>query len=384
MYDVIIAGAGPTGSAAARFCAKAGLSTLVLEEHAAIGYPVQCAGLLSNSAFAECGVSDRSVLNTVRGARICGSAGHELSFTAKETKAYVVDRGRLDHEMAVRAADAGAIFSLKTCVTGINPEKRTIRTTGVAGKQELSYNILIAADGPRSVIARGLGIPVSRYIYAGIQAEVSWSGSSDLVELHPNASPDFFAWVIPLSSTRARIGLCGMRDVPERFAAFVKQFSSSNIHEVTGTIPIGVRRRTYGAGCMLAGDAAGFPKPTSGGGVYTGVRSARHAASVAVAACESGDLSDASLSAYEKRWKADFGRELDLGLKALNLRRTLTANEIDTAIDALNTPETLDLITQAGDMDRPSSLLLKLMKKPELISTFGILGMKSMIRSMII
>ena len=68
----------------------------------------------------------------------------------------------------------------------------------------------------------------------------------------------------------------------------------------------------------------------------------------------------------------------------LNLRRTLTANEIDTAIDALNTPETLELITQAGDMDRPSSLLLKLMKKPELISTFGILGMKSMIRSMII
>ncbi|HJK50065.1 MAG TPA: NAD(P)/FAD-dependent oxidoreductase, partial [Methanocorpusculum sp.] len=146
----------------------------------------------------------------------------------------------------------------------------------------------------------------------------------------------------------------------------------------------GVRRRTYGAGCMLAGDAAGFPKPTSGVGVYTGVRSARHAASVAVAACESGDVSDTSLSTYEKHWKADFGRELDLGLKALNLRRTLTANEIDTAIDALNTPETLELITQAGDMDRPSSLLLKLMKKPELISTFGILGMKSMIRSMII
>ena len=43
MYDVIIAGAGPTGSTAARLCADAGLATLVLEEHAAIGYPVQCA-----------------------------------------------------------------------------------------------------------------------------------------------------------------------------------------------------------------------------------------------------------------------------------------------------------------------------------------------------
>ncbi|MDR0980438.1 MAG: NAD(P)/FAD-dependent oxidoreductase [Methanocalculaceae archaeon] len=384
MYDVIITGAGPTGSAAARFCAEAGLRTLVLEEHAAIGYPVQCAGLLSNSAFAECGVSASSVLNKICGARICGSAGHELSFAAEETKAFVVDRGRLDYEMAARAADAGAEFSLKTCVTRINPEKKTIQTVGISGKQEFPYTILIVADGPRSVVARGLGVPPSRYIYAGIQAEISWNGSPDRVELHPNASPDFFAWVIPLSASRARIGLCGTQDVPERFAAFAKQFSPSNIHEVTGTIPIGIRSRTYGSGCMITGDAAGFPKPTSGGGVYTGVRSARHAAAVAVAACESGDSSDAALSAYEKRWRADFGRELDLGFKALTLRRTLTAEEIDAAIDALNTPETLALITKAGDMDRPSSLLLKLMKKPELIGTFGVLGIKSMIRSMIV
>ncbi|HJK78723.1 geranylgeranyl reductase family protein [Methanocorpusculum vombati] len=384
MYDVIIAGAGPTGSTAARLCADAGLATLVLEEHAAIGYPVQCAGLLSSSAFRECEVSDASVLNTVRGARICGSAGHELFFAADTTKAYVVDRGRLDHEMAARAADAGAEFALKTCVTAVNPQKRTLSVTGVSGKQEIPYNILIAADGPRSVIARGLGIAPSRYIYAGVQAEVSWNGSPDFVELFPNASPDFFAWVIPLSARRARIGLCGMRDVPARFAAFAKQFSPANIHEVTGTVPIGVRSRTWGAGCMIAGDAAGFPKPTSGGGVYTGVRSARHAAAVAVAAAETGDVSDPVLAEYEKRWRADFGRELDLGFKALSFRRTLTAEEIDSAIDALNTPETRELITTAGDMDRPSALLLKLMRNPEIVSTFGVLGIKSMIRSMII
>ena len=382
MYDVIVVGAGPAGSTAARLCAAAGLSTLVLEEHAAVGYPVQCAGLLSSSAFAECEVSTRSVSNTVRGARICGSPGHELTFDAGATKAYVVDRGRLDYEMAAAAADAGSEFSLKTCVTGINPQKRTITTAGIQGREEIPYQILIAADGPRSVIARGLGIPPSRYIYAGLQAEIPWTGQTELVELHPNASPDFFAWVIPVSPTRARIGLCGTKDIPERFAAFARRFPAGTVHEVTGTIPVGVRKRTFGAGCMIIGDAAGFPKPTSGGGVYTGIRSARHAADVAILACEIGDYSDVQLTAYEKAWKADFGRELEMGMKALNLRRTLTPDEIDAAIDALNTGEVRKIITDAGDMDRPSALFRKLLTRPEILSTFGILGVKSMIRSM--
>ena len=128
MYDVVIVGGGPTGSSAARLCAEAGLSTLLLEEHGTIGYPVQCAGLLSNSAFAECEVSNRSVYRTVSGAKIFGSSGDTLSFDAGETKAYVVDRGMLDHEMAQRAAEAGADIRMKTCVTAVNEKKHLIHT----------------------------------------------------------------------------------------------------------------------------------------------------------------------------------------------------------------------------------------------------------------
>ncbi len=67
MYDVIVVGAGPAGSAAARYCAALGLQTLMVEEHASIGYPVQCAGLLSTNAFSTCGVSEDSVIQKVRG-----------------------------------------------------------------------------------------------------------------------------------------------------------------------------------------------------------------------------------------------------------------------------------------------------------------------------
>ncbi|MFZ3384369.1 MAG: FAD-dependent oxidoreductase, partial [Candidatus Methanoperedens sp.] len=42
-YDVIIVGAGPGGSIAAKTCAKAGLEVLLIEKRQEIGDPVRCA-----------------------------------------------------------------------------------------------------------------------------------------------------------------------------------------------------------------------------------------------------------------------------------------------------------------------------------------------------
>ena len=84
---------------------------LCIEEQGSIGYPVQCAGLLSLAAFDECAVSRRSIQNTVTGVRLSG-AGRALVIDAKLPKAWVVDRGMLDREMAEAAADAGTDFRL--------------------------------------------------------------------------------------------------------------------------------------------------------------------------------------------------------------------------------------------------------------------------------
>jgi flavin-dependent dehydrogenase len=183
-----------------------------------------------------------------------------------------------------------------------------------------------------------------------------------------------------MSSTRARIGLCATKNVPELFEAFRKRFTVMNVHSVTGTIPIGVRKRTFGDSWMLAGDAAGFPKPTSGGGVYTGIRSARHAVSTALSALENGNTSKKALSQYETLWKNDFGREIELGLNFLKIRRTFTEEDIDAGISAMNNPEILKIITESGDIDRPSALLRKLVMRPEIISLGGRLGIKTLIR----
>jgi digeranylgeranylglycerophospholipid reductase len=365
-YDVIVAGAGPAGSAAARECARLGLSTLCLEEHGTIGYPVQCAGLLSTAAFDECRVpSERSVLNKVTGARVISGAGSELLIDAKKTKALVVDRGTLDREMAEAAANAGAEFRLRTAVYDL--QGNSVFTRGVNGHEEIEYNILIAADGPRSTIARLSGAQRARTYLAGIQADMPGVCDPRYVRIYPDASPEFFGWSIPTGRGRIRVGICGRSQVMERFTAFVRKFGTNTTHLVTGTLPLGVMNPTFHNQTLFVGDAAGFPKPTSGGGIYTGIRSARHAAAVAGLACEQGRYNDAVLAGYERRWREDFGRELELGYRLFEMRQKLSAEDTDALIQALNIPPILHTIEEFGDMDRPGALIKKLLVNPAVL-----------------
>jgi len=364
-YDVIVIGAGPAGSAAAAECARNGLKTLCIEEHGTIGYPIQCAGLLSDAAFAECRVSGHSILNQVRGARIMSGSGTGILIDAKTRKAVVVDRGALDCEMAETAADAGAEFSLKTAAYDVRGT--TLLTRGVKGHQAIPFRLLIAADGPRSSIARIFNMTRAKTFLAGIQADLVHDCDPRFVEIYPEASPDFFGWMIPTGKGRARIGLCSGIRVQERFLEFRKKFGNSTIHLVTGTLPLGLMKRTFGHRTLFVGDAAGFAKPTSGGGVYTGIRSARHAAAVAGTCCEADLFSDEILADYERRWQEDIGRDLDLGFRIFQLRQKISGADMDRLLRVLSDPDIIRTITDYGDMDRPGALVRKLLMKPAVL-----------------
>lgn len=364
-YDVVVVGAGPAGTAAAERAASLGLSTLVLEEHATIGHPVQCAGLLSSGAFAECRVSDRPVRNSVRGARLVSDLGGSLRFDAGETKAVVVDRGELDREIAAAAADAGAEFRLKAPVLRVEGDRVV---SGGACPGEVGFGVLVAADGPKGTVARSLGMPRAPTHLAGVQADVVVDDPVEtaLVEIHPNAAPEFFAWRIPVSDHVVRVGLCGETGVPALFARYLARWPGKVVHRAAGTIPIGTMPRTFGRRVLFAGDAAGLAKPTSGGGVFTGVRSGRYAAETAASCLEAGDCSDAALAAYEARWQADFGRELALGYRLMTARRKVTPGEVDRLVRAFGDPKVIRAIVEYGDMDRPSGLLSRLCRMPSL------------------
>lgn len=374
-FDVVVVGGGPSGSTCARLCAEQGLSVCLLEEHASAGVPVQCAGLLSLAAFEECSVSHSCIISTVRGARVVSSLGPVLSFDAGVPKAHVVDRAILDREMLARAAKAGAEIRMKTAFFRRQGDK--ILTRGVRGKEEITFQILVGADGAASRVARETGMPRPAHVLAGLQADIVWRMDGELVEIHPDASPDFFGWAIPIGPGRARVGLAGLAEVRTNFSRFLGRFfrdgHQASVHFVSGAIPIGPRARTYGSRVLLVGDAAGMAKPTSGGGVYTGVRAARHAARVIGQAVGNGVFGDEVLSLYEKAWRADFGRELSLGLQLFEVRRKMAPGDIARIIRALDDPGIIRDIVSLGDMDRPGKIVRRLATRPELFPLIGTL-----------
>lgn len=369
MYDVIVAGGGPTGSSAARFCAERGLKTLLIEEHSEFGHPVQCAGLLSNNAFLECRVSDKSVLNEVSGAKIISGLGSELFFDAEKTMAYVVDRSALDLEMAKNAADSGCDIRLKTSVIGYKNSE--VIVSGINGKESIPCRMVIAADGPRCIFTRFLEMERAPVYLSGIQAEIPLDTQKNIVELHPYASPEFFGWVIPSGNKRARVGLCGEKNVYPNFMKFLSRFDSSCINLVSGTIPLGILPKTYGGRVLFCGDAGGFAKPTSGGGVYTGIKTALHASDIALKCCESNDFSDSSLKEYEKKWKSDIGRELSIGMALYKMRQNISDERIEKLCRCMNSPEIREDIIKYGDMDRPQKIIKKMLLKPCVAKSLG-------------
>ncbi|MDW7733042.1 MAG: NAD(P)/FAD-dependent oxidoreductase [Methanolobus sp.] len=388
-YDVVVVGAGPIGSTAARYAAKNGARVLMIEDHASIGSPVSCTGLLSTRAISECDVrpSDDFVLNKVRGAFVHSMNGTCLPIDGRETKAYVVSRKNFDRTLAAMALESGVELKLNTRAIGLE-NRNGVRRLSVMEEgniRDIEAKVVIGADGVRSSIAKMAGLGQVKKILPGIEIEAPYnSPDPDFVELFVGSqAPGFFGWAVPLDENIARIGLAIDSRSAESASVYLDRLLKNNTHIasrykggqldlVVGGIPLGPLNKTYAEGTLIAGDAAGQVKPTSGGGIYTGAACARIAGEVAARAALENDNSAQRLSEYERRWKAQLGRELDMGMRIHNFIGGLGDTEMDELIDSMNKPSILDTITAYGDMDHPSIVIKKLLNPSNSRHLFGI------------
>ncbi|MDI6888998.1 MAG: NAD(P)/FAD-dependent oxidoreductase [Methanocellales archaeon] len=379
-YDVVVVGAGPAGSMAAKYASKGGVSVLLIEEHQEIGQKA-CAGLISTRALDECEIGlGKWIKNRIRGSFIYSPDGTCLTIDGKETKAYVIDRKIFDRELAKQAVRAGANLLVKAKATSLKDGKLDILTQGES--LEVHPKIIIGADGLSSGIAKWAGLDKAKKVIGGVQIEGLYDvRDKDFVEVFVGSvAPGFFAWAVPLEDGIARIGLCTTAGPLRHLTNMLKshpivsrRYRGSHLDLKVGAIPLGPPERTTAEGTILVGDAAAQVKPTSGGGIYTGALCAKIAGEVAAAAVKEGDVSAKRLAEYEKRWRSAIGRELSIGMRIHEVMERLNDSDFNEVIKTLDDPGILGIISQYGDMDYPSTVVKKLiLAKPRLLKLSGI------------
>jgi flavin-dependent dehydrogenase len=180
-------------------------------------------------------------------------------------------------------------------------------------------------------------------------------------------APGWFGWIIPSGDGLVRLGIgCDRSDKPVRcyrrlVDAFPHLFRDIQVCRMYGgTIPLSLAPRSYADNVLLVGDAAGQVKPFSGGGVYTGLVAARHAAATAAAALAADDTSADGLRGYERAWKSEIGRELVRSLRIRRFGLGLSDSDVDSLAASLGHERVQPLITRHGDIDYPSRVILRL------------------------
>ncbi|MEC8927372.1 MAG: FAD-dependent oxidoreductase, partial [Candidatus Thermoplasmatota archaeon] len=116
--DVLVIGAGPGGGAAALHAARAGLSVILIEDHAEIGTPVHCGECLSDLAVAnlELDLPDSVISLRVEGIRVIFPDGTEKRLSEP---GYVLEKHLFEQWIADEAVAEGATLNLGHKLTGM-------------------------------------------------------------------------------------------------------------------------------------------------------------------------------------------------------------------------------------------------------------------------
>jgi digeranylgeranylglycerophospholipid reductase len=391
-FDVIVVGAGPTGSNTARLLRLQGWSVLLVEEHPQVGIPVQCAGLVTPRTFDHTPFAIGDLWqNDLTGARIVAPDGSAVEFDAGKPHAQAMDRARFDQRMAEAAVAAGV--DLRTATKAVEARRDSTGVTVTfqekGDRRHAPCRLLVGADGIRGGVARWFDFPPVEEIVSCYEAELCQTrippDKPGIIPMFAGSrqAPGFFSWIIPVGGDRARAGLAvapGMNTEAAK-AYYERMFEDPHsapylrgakpTYLIIGGIPLGLRERLVDDRVMLVGDAAGMAKPTSGGGIYYGLVASEFLAHTAGKALRTDRLDRGSLLPYERDVRRVIGRELRKGRRLRALYKRMQDEDFNRLARILSTPKAKAVIERVGDIDYPSRLVLPLMRAaPALIPLF--------------
>jgi len=358
--DVIVVGAGPSGSAAAYWLATAGVDVLLLEKTSFPREKVCGDGLTPRGtrALIEMGIDVSQAAGWLhnKGLRVIGG-GLRLELDWPELSSFpnyglVRPRADLDHLLVQQAVKAGARLHEQTSVTGPVTDNagRVVGVMAKAGPEKTDHTfrapIVLACDGVSGRLAlalgmqrndkRPMGVAVRRYYkssrtnddYLESWLEL-WDGppGADDAKLLPG-----YGWIFGMGDGSVNVGL----GVLNSSAGFQKTnyrtllttwldntpqewgFREENaLCSTQGAgLPMAFNRTPhYRNGVLLVGDSGGSVNPFNGEGIPYAMESGKFAAEAAVQALArpDGPAREKALAGYPAAMAGEWGSYYRLG-----------------------------------------------------------------------
>lgn len=370
--DVMIVGGGPAGAIAAEVAAASGADTLLIDKKSDLGSSSACGGLVSLETWKRLGGKEEAVLNEISGVVVHTPAGSHFELSAPGTRAYVIDRDRLNVDLLSRAKNGGIVVQPSTEIYSREGSKVKIKSVEGSGMETLEPCIIIGADGPQSDVRRLFDLDSPSQLLYAIQAEKKYeTRSSDFVEVFfgKDVAPGFFAWIIPISEEKARIGLATpqgdkLKECFSRLLDKTGQKTPDDFH--TGVIPLGVPDHSCDEAVLTVGDAAGQVKPTTGGGLYPISITSKLAGRVAVKAL--AGLENPSQYYYDE-WMSRVGDELRRELLLHKVLERVSDRKLAKLLQLLKNPKITRWVGDNGDIDHLYPLAKRMAKNPSILAT---------------
>ncbi len=312
--DIIIVGAGPSGSLCAYLLAKD--FKVVLIEKSNFPRKKLCGGGVSYKAAKLLdGIID---LNKMNGKSLSGSylsfKNKHLTYVGQDITSFSIDRSEFDNELLLAAKNAGAEILIPNKVEKIEENDREIKVSLLDGK-ELKANFLVIAEGVNGKLFESTGYFGIRDITMALEVDVkpkiypSRFNNSTLFDF--GAIPKGYAWIFP-KKDYLNIGAYYYksrtidRSQIRALEYFIKQFTwaeDAEIGNIRGhALPRSIDYAAYNTNrTLLIGDSAGTVENFYGEGIFYGLKSSQ----IAAEEIKKAIRNNSSIDNYSKRLKSE-------------------------------------------------------------------------------
>lgn len=352
-YDIAIIGAGPAGLCAANRIQKTSgeASVLLVDRVAPWEKPIACAegaGRLGLHEAIE--VDPQWIRFLVSNAEFHAPGGGTIKYSDSQ-KGYIIDRARMQKDLAKRAEDNGIDCRFGLSVTRVGAPEKGFRPLKFASGPATSARVVIDASGPLSRIGAQEKLPwKSKDLepsYFAVVKNLHFATDTIHIYMAKNLAPGGYAWVFPREHDTANIGIVigspqkGKTNIVSLLDTFLKErFPKGEVvGRYAGSIPCGCERRTLAIeGLIKSGDAAGTANPISRAGIVEAMISGNLAGDCALAMLGANDKKAmrSACRAYEKAWMEQRG---DHHLKLARVKHSLARipdSDYDRAAEALS------------------------------------------------